>query len=226
MNPDVDPQTHPYISTGLKESKFGVAFADAPALYRRAAALPNIAVHGIDIHIGSQITELDPYREAAQQGAGAGRPAGAPTGFRSRTSTWAAAWAFATATRRRCRSRTYAAMVVGLFAGRREKLLFEPGRHLVGDAGVLLTRVEYLKPGDPKNFAIVDAAMNDLLRPALYDAWHPVDRGAAPRRRRYTAGTSSDPYAKAATSWRATGRWRSPKETCWPSARRARTAWR
>ena len=120
----------------------------------------------------------------------------------------------------------YAAMIVGLFAGRREKLIFEPGRHLVGDAGVLLTRVEYLKPGDPKSFAIVDAAMNDLLRPALYDAWHPVDAGAAPRRSRLIAGTSSVPYAKAATSWRATGRWRSPKETCWPSARRARTAWR
>ncbi len=173
VNPDVDPRTHPYIATGLKESKFGIAFADAPALYRRAAALPNIAVHGLDIHIGSQITELAPYREAAQKVlelvdhlAADGIPLthvdlGGGLGIRYRDETPVPL-------------ADYAAMVVGLWRGRREKLLFEPGRHLVGDAGVLLTRVEYLKPGDPKNFAIVDAAMNDLLRPALYDAWHPV----------------------------------------------------
>ncbi len=173
VNPDVDPRTHPYIATGLKESKFGIAFADAPALYRRAAALPNIAVHGLDIHIGSQITELAPYREAAQKVlelvdrlAADGIPLthvdlGGGLGIRYRDETPVPL-------------ADYAAMVVGLWRGRREKLLFEPGRYLVGDAGVLLTRVEYLKTGDPKNFAIVDAAMNDLLRPALYDAWHPV----------------------------------------------------
>jgi diaminopimelate decarboxylase len=173
VNPDVDPMTHPYISTGLKESKFGVAFADAPALYRRAAALPSIAVHGLDIHIGSQITELAPYREAVEKvlelvdrlaadgialthidlGGGLG------IRYRDETPVLLA---------------DYAAMITGLFSGRHEWLIFEPGRHLVGDAGVLLTRVEYLKPGDPKSFAIVDAAMNDLLRPALYNAWHPV----------------------------------------------------
>lgn len=130
-------------------------------------------MHGLDIHIGSQITELTPYREAAQKvlelvdGLSAdGIPLthidlGGGLGIRYRDETPVPL-------------ADYAAMVTGLFAGRREKLLFEPGRHLVGDAGVLLTRVEYLKPGDPKNFAIVDAAMNDLLRPALYDAWHPV----------------------------------------------------
>ncbi|HQR09797.1 MAG TPA: diaminopimelate decarboxylase [Casimicrobiaceae bacterium] len=184
VNPDVDPLTHPYISTGLKESKFGIAFADAPALYRRAAALPNIAVHGLDIHIGSQITELAPYREAAGKVlelvdrladdgiALAHIDLGGGLGIRYRDETPVPL-------------ADYAAMVAELFAGRREKLIFEPGRHLVGDAGVLLTRVEYLKPGDPKNFAIVDAAMNDLLRPALYDAWHPVSavrpRGAPAR---------------------------------------------
>ena len=173
VNPDVDPLTHPYISTGLKESKFGIAFADARALYRRAAALPNVAIHGLDIHIGSQITELTPYRDAAQKvlelvdGLAADGIAlrhidlGGGLGIRYRDETPVPL-------------ADYAAMVTGLFAGRRERLLFEPGRHLVGNAGVLLTRVEYLKPGDPRNFAIVDAAMNDLLRPALYDAWHPV----------------------------------------------------
>jgi diaminopimelate decarboxylase len=173
VNPDVDPLTHPYISTGLKESKFGVAFADAPALYRRAAVLPNIAVHGLDIHIGSQITELAPYREAAGKVLElvdrlaadgivlAHIDLGGGLGIRYRDETPVPL-------------ADYAAMITGLFAGRREKLIFEPGRHLVGDAGVLLTRIEYLKPGAPKSFAIVDAAMNDLLRPALYDAWHPV----------------------------------------------------
>jgi diaminopimelate decarboxylase len=173
VNPDVDPKTHPYISTGLKESKFGVAFADAPALYRHAAQLPHIAVRGLDIHIGSQITELAPYREAARKVLDlvdrlaadgidlAHIDLGGGLGIRYRDETPVPL-------------AEYAAMVGELFAGRREKLLFEPGRRLVGDAGVLLTRVAYLKPGDPKNFAIVDAAMNDLLRPALYDAWHPV----------------------------------------------------
>jgi diaminopimelate decarboxylase len=173
VNPDVDPLTHPYISTGLKESKFGIAFADALALYRQAAALPNIEVRGLDIHIGSQITELAPYRESAQkvlalvdQLAADGIPLahidlGGGLGIRYRDET-------------PLPLADYAQMLLGLFAGRRERLIFEPGRHLVGDAGVLLTRVEYLKPGSPKSFAIVDAAMNDLLRPALYEAWHPV----------------------------------------------------
>ena len=174
VNPDVDPKTHPYIATGLKESKFGVAFADAPALYRRAASLPQVAVRGIDIHIGSQITELAPYREAAAkvvdlvdrlaaEGIALDHiDMGGGLGIRYRDETPVALAA-------------YAAMLRELFRGRRERLLLEPGRRLVGDAGVLLTRVTYLKPGQDRAFAIVDAAMNDLLRPALYDAWHPVD---------------------------------------------------
>ena len=173
VNPDVDPMTHPYISTGLKESKFGIAFADAPGLYRLAASRPNIAVHGLDIHIGSQITEISPYREAANKVlelvdrlaadgiALTHIDLGGGLGIRYRDETPVSL-------------ADYAAMIAGIFSGRREKLVFEPGRLLVGDAGVLLTRVEYLKPGDPKSFAIVDAAMNDLLRPALYDAWHPI----------------------------------------------------
>ena len=174
VNPDVDPLTHPYISTGLEKSKFGVAFADAPLLYRRAARMPSIAVRGIDMHIGSQITELDPYQEAAGRifalvdalaGEGialAHVDVGGGLGIRYRDETPVAV-------------DDYAAMILALFRGRRERLLLEPGRRLVADAGVLLTRVRVLKPGAARNFAVVDAAMNDLLRPALYDAWHAVD---------------------------------------------------
>jgi diaminopimelate decarboxylase len=174
VNPDVDPRTHPYIATGLKQSKFGVAFDEARGLYRRAAAMRHVAVHGIDMHIGSQIVDLEPHREAVAkllELADALRAdgialshvdLGGGLGVRYRDE-------------HPVRIAEYAAMVRDLFAGRTERLLFEPGRCLVGAAGVLLTKVEFLKPGAAKNFAIVDAAMNDLLRPALYDAWHPVD---------------------------------------------------
>lgn len=174
VNPDVDPQTHPYISTGLRESKFGVPIADALPLYHRAAAMPHIAVHGIDIHIGSQITTLAPYREAvakvlevvdrlARDGIALEHiDVGGGLGIRYRDESPVA-------------MADYASMLAPLFSGRRERLLVEPGRRLVGAAGVLLTRVLYLKPGEHRSFAIVDAAMNDLIRPALYDAWHPVD---------------------------------------------------
>ena len=174
VNPDVDPKTHPYISTGLKESKFGVAIAAARALYARAARLPHIAVRGIDIHIGSQIGEVDPHREAAikvrelvdQLGADGIRlhhiDVGGGLGIRYRDEV-------------PLPIARYAAMLREVFRGRHEMLLLEPGRRLVGDAGALLTAVTYLKPGGERNFAIVDAAMNDLIRPALYDAWHPVE---------------------------------------------------
>jgi diaminopimelate decarboxylase len=174
VNPDVDPRTHPYISTGLKESKFGIPFVDAHALYRRAASLPNVRVTGIDMHIGSQITELAPYRDAARrmlelvdrlQAEGIALShidMGGGLGIRYRDETPIAL-------------DEYAAMLVQLMRGRPQTLLLEPGRWLVGDAGVLLARVRYLKPGGPVGFAVIDAAMNDLLRPALYDAWHAVD---------------------------------------------------
>ena len=174
VNPDVDPKTHPYISTGLKESKFGVAFAAARALYARAAGLPHVAVRGIDIHIGSQIGDLAPHREAAikvrelvDQLAADGIALhhidlGGGLGIRYADETPLPV-------------ADYAAMLREVFRGRSEVLLLEPGRRLVGDAGVMLTRVTYLKPGLDRNFAIVDAAMNDLIRPALYDAWHGVE---------------------------------------------------
>ena len=173
VNPDVDPKTHPYISTGLKENKFGVPIADAPALYRLAASLPNLTITGIDCHIGSQLTDLSPLADAADRvlalvdalaaegialhhidlGGGVG------IRYRDETPPDLAA---------------YGRVLAQKFAGRREKLLLEPGRSLVGNAGLLLTRVEYLKPGEDKNFAIVDAAMNDLMRPALYEAYHGI----------------------------------------------------
>jgi diaminopimelate decarboxylase len=174
VNPDVDPKTHPYIATGLKESKFGVAYEEAPTLFAHAATLPHIAVHGIDCHIGSQVTELSAYVEATAKVMhlvdrieAAGIPLmhidlGGGLGIRYRDEETIDAYEYGLAVRQALGSRTH-------------RLLFEPGRFLVGNAGVLLTRVEYLKPGAAKNFAIVDAAMNDLLRPALYGAWHPVD---------------------------------------------------
>lgn len=173
VNPDVDPKTHPYISTGLKENKFGVAINDAPRLYRLAASLPNLEVVGIDCHIGSQLTDLSPLADAADRvlalvdalaaegitlhhidlGGGVG------IRYRDETPPDLAA---------------YGQVLAQKFAGRSETLLLEPGRSLVGNAGLLLTRVEYLKPGEDKNFAIVDAAMNDLMRPALYEAYHDI----------------------------------------------------
>ena len=185
VNPDVDPKTHPYIATGLKESKFGVAYADALDLYRRAAQMPAVVIRGVDMHLGSQIADLSPFRDAAQrlrqlvdqldrEGISLAHiDLGGGLGIRSQHET-------------PLPLTEYSAMIGAVFRGRRETLLFEPGRRLVAEAGVLLTRIEYLKPGAPTNFAIVDAAMNDFIRPALYDAWHPVDpvrpRGEPPSR--------------------------------------------
>jgi diaminopimelate decarboxylase len=174
VNPDVDARTHPYISTGLKESKFGVAFDAAVPLYRRAAALPSIEVVGIDIHIGSQITELEPYRESARKLLALVDRL-ADEGIRLRHIDLGGGLRIRYRDESPVPLDAYAAMLAELFSGRTETLLFEPGRRLVGDAGVLLTRVIYLKTGGARDFAIVDAAMNDFLRPALYDAWHPVD---------------------------------------------------
>ncbi len=173
VNPDVDPKTHPYISTGLKHSKFGVAFKDAPRLYRLAASLPHLHVVGIDCHIGSQITEISPFRDAFAKVLGLvdelhregivleHLDLGGGLGIRYRDET-------------PLPLASYANTIAGAVGKRSLKIVLEPGRSLVGNAGVLLTRVEYLKPGETRNFAIVDAAMNDLLRPALYEAWHDV----------------------------------------------------
>ena len=173
VNPDVDAKTHPYIATGLKENKFGIAYADAPRMYREAAALPHLRVVGIDCHIGSQLTESAPFGEAldkvidlverlATEGIALHHiDLGGGLGVRYRDETPPM-------------MSEYAGVLLSRLADRPHKLILEPGRSLVANAGLLLTKVEYLKHGEAKDFAIVDAAMNDLMRPSLYDAWHEV----------------------------------------------------
>jgi len=186
VNPDVDPKTHPYISTGLKENKFGVPVDEAVRIYRHARTLPGVAIAGIDYHIGSQITEIPPFLDAldkllslVDQLRAEGivlhhLDLGGGLGIRYHDEIPPA-------------PAEYIGALLQRLAARQHTILLEPGRALVGNAGVLLTRVEYLKHGETRNFAIVDAAMNDLLRPALYDAFHEI-RPVAQRRgneRRY-----------------------------------------
>lgn len=176
INPDVDPGTHPYISTGLRYSKFGIAAAEAEELYARAAAMTGVEIVGIDCHIGSQITTIAPYIEAAErlfdlvdrlEARGIALrhvDFGGGLGIAYRDETVPAIEdllreLLACADRRGHGGKT---------------LVFEPGRSIVGNAGVLLTRVQYLKEGTDKNFVVVDAGMNDLMRPALYEAWMDV----------------------------------------------------
>ena len=170
VNPDVDAGTHPYISTGLKENKFGIDIDNAEAVYARAAELPNLDVVGVDCHIGSQLTSLPPFLDAldrllalidrlAARGIRIRHlDLGGGLGVRYRDEQPPLAGDYIQAVRQRMEGRGLA-------------LVFEPGRSIVANAGVLLTRVEYLKHTAHKDFAIVDAAMNDLIRPALYQAW-------------------------------------------------------
>lgn len=186
INPDVDAQTHPYISTGLKANKFGIAMHDAEAAYARAAELPHLRIAGIDCHIGSQLIRLDPLIEACERilaladrlaaqgielqhidlGGGVGIV------YRDEDTPNLAA---------------YAAAVQKLIGSRPLGLILEPGRSLVGNAGDLLTRVEYVKRNEDKNFVIVDAAMNDLMRPALYQAYHRIEPAETPSAAPFTA---------------------------------------
>ena len=175
VNPDVDAKTHPYISTGLRENKFGVAFEDAEAVYRRAAELAHVDIVGIDCHIGSQLTEMSPYIDALDRllalierlrGQGIAihhldLGGGLGIRYRDEQPPLPAEWASTLQAR------------LERFAG---KILIEPGRAIVGNAGILVTRVNYLKHTPDKNFAVVDAAMNDLIRPALYGAWQEIIR--------------------------------------------------
>jgi diaminopimelate decarboxylase len=177
VNPNVDAKTHPYISTGLKNNKFGVAFDDALSVYEAAAAMPNIAVHGVDCHIGSQITELAPFIEALDLILGLVDKLEAKNIHISHIDVGGGI-GITYSDETPPEFTAYAKAILDKLANRNVKLLFEPGRALVGNAGVLLTKVEYLKASskdsDTKNFAIVDAAMNDLMRPALYDAYHDI----------------------------------------------------
>ena len=179
VNPDVDADTHPYISTGLKQNKFGIDVARALAVYQRAAASPHLEIVGVDCHIGSQLTRLAPFVDALDrvlalvarleaQGVRIHHiDVGGGLGIRYRDEEPPLPAEYAVALFERLQGRPY-------------ELLLEPGRALVGNAGILVTRVELLKQGADKNFAVVDAAMNDLLRPALYSAWQaiiPVEAG-------------------------------------------------
>ncbi|MEE4145627.1 MAG: diaminopimelate decarboxylase [Halieaceae bacterium] len=178
VNPDVDAKTHPYISTGLRENKFGVTMEEALQVYQRAAALSHIEVIGLDCHIGSQLTQLSPFLDALRRllqlidtlaGIGVGirhLDLGGGLGVRYRDETPPSIGDYIAAIRRELGSRKL-------------KLMFEPGRSIAANAGLLVTRVEYLKPTPLHNFALVDAAMNDMIRPALYQAWldiQPVER--------------------------------------------------
>ena len=173
VNPDVDAKTHPYISTGLKDNKFGVDFNQALALYLEAKSLGHVEIKGIDCHIGSQITELKPFVDALDRvlslvdqlkkngihlshidiggGIGICYQDESPPDFD-----------------------IYTKEILNKVQNLNIKIIFEPGRALVGNAGVLLSKVEYLKQNDVKHFAIIDAAMNDLMRPTLYDAYHEI----------------------------------------------------
>ena len=179
INPDVDAKTHPYISTGLKANKFGIAMRDAEQAYQRAASLPHIQIIGVDCHIGSQLTDLSPLiaacerlialidRLAAQGIALQHLDLGGGVGIVYKDEQTPDL-------------RAYAQAVEPLLQARGLSLVLEPGRSLVGNAGVLLTRVEYVKHGEEKNFVVVDAAMNDLMRPALYQAYHAVENVSRP----------------------------------------------
>jgi diaminopimelate decarboxylase len=173
VNPDVDAKTHPYISTGLKQNKFGVAYSDAIALYRKARSLTNLHITGMDCHIGSQLTETSPFIAAAEKILVL-VDALASEGIRLEHLDLGGGLGIRYNEEIPPAIAEYVAALLAVLRGRSEKLLLEPGRVLVGNAGVLLTRVEYLKHGEEKNFAIVDAAMNDLMRPALYDAYHNI----------------------------------------------------
>ena len=186
INPNVDAKTHPYISTGLKANKFGIAYNDALAAYQLAASLPNLNVIGIDCHIGSQLTNLSPLVEALERllvlidqlstqgiqlqhidlGGGIGivyQHEDVPD------------------------LKAYATAVENILSGRNLKLMLEPGRSLIGNAGNLLTTVEYIKQGEEKNFVIVDAAMNDLIRPALYQGYHTIINTNTTRTKEFVA---------------------------------------
>ncbi len=180
VNPDVDPKTHPYISTGLKGNKFGIAYADAVRVYRKANDLPHLEVTGIDCHIGSQITEVSPFADALDKVL-ALIDALEREGIAMHHLDLGGGLGICYSDETPPPVADYADALLEKLAGRKFRILVEPGRALVGNAGLLLTQVEYLKHGETKNFAIVDAAMNDLMRPALYDAYHailPVWEGA------------------------------------------------
>lgn len=173
INPDVDARTHPYIATGLKESKFGIPYERAHALYQEAAGMAHLRVTGIDCHIGSQLLDTSPFAQALERIlALADRLADVGIQFQHIDMGGGLGVRYGEETPPAVSD--YTEILLRQLAGRSEHLIVEPGRSLVANAGVLITRVLYLKHGESRDFAVVDAAMNDLMRPSLYDAWHDV----------------------------------------------------
>jgi diaminopimelate decarboxylase len=173
VNPDVDPGTHPYVATGLKTSKFGVTFEQARSAYARAAALAHVEVVGVDCHIGSQLTELGPFVEAVRRLLDLVRHLRG-AGHRVRFLDLGGGLGITYDAEEPPAPADYAAAIRAELAGEELSLVLEPGRSICGNAGVLLTRVLYTKQGGAKRFVVVDAGMNDLLRPSLYDAFHAI----------------------------------------------------
>ena len=186
INPDVDAKTHPYISTGLKANKFGIAMRDAEQAYQRAASLPHIQIIGVDCHIGSQLTDLSPLIAACERLI-ALIDRLATQGITLQHLDLGGGVGIVYKDEHTPDLHAYAQAVEPLLKARGLSLVLEPGRSLVGNAGVLLTRVEYVKHGEEKNFVVVDAAMNDLMRPALYQAYHAVENVSRPDAPKITA---------------------------------------
>ena len=174
VNPDVDAKTHPYISTGLRENKFGIDIQRAPEVYRRAQALSHVQVVGVDCHIGSQLTETAPFLDALDRVLLLVDEL-AESGITLQHIDLGGGLGVCYRDEQPPHPSDYIAQLQQRLAGRDLTLVLEPGRSIAANAGVLLTRVDYLKTGDEKNFAIVDAAMNDMIRPALYQAWLNID---------------------------------------------------
>lgn len=174
VNPDVDAKTHPYISTGLRENKFGIDIADATSVYARAAAMSHIDVIGVDCHIGSQLTETRPFLDALQRVLALVDEL-AQSGIVLQHLDLGGGLGVQYQDENPPSPQQYISELRQVIGERQLTLIFEPGRSIVANAGLLLTRVEYLKSNPEKNFAIVDAAMNDMLRPALYQSWMGLD---------------------------------------------------
>ncbi len=173
VNPDVDAGTHPYISTGLKENKFGIDINEAPAVYARAAAMPNLDVIGVDCHIGSQLTSVSPFLDALERVLALVDQL-ASNGIMIRHLDMGGGLGVTYDRETPPQPAEYVARLTERLAGRDLELILEPGRSIAANAGILLTRVEFLKCTEHRNFAVIDAAMNDLIRPALYGAWQAV----------------------------------------------------
>jgi diaminopimelate decarboxylase len=173
VNPDVDANTHPYISTGLKENKFGIEFSQALSEYRRAMALPNIKVTGIDCHIGSQLTDTSPFMAALERVLKLAEILTAE-GIRLQHLDLGGGLGICYKDEQPPHPSEYISALLSRLSGKPYEIMLEPGRAIVGNAGILVTQIEYLKPTAHKNFAIVDAAMNDLIRPSLYNAWQDI----------------------------------------------------